>query len=256
MNTDWLDREKERLRRVVEGLDPSDLDSFFAAIAGVRASFAPPGDASVELNTALDSMIALRIQAQIDQLTEEARRDPLTGLGHRGAFQHRLEAEIERSRRYQRHFALVLFDLDHFKSVNDRFGHPAGDLTLISFATTLRSGLRQCDEAFRIGGDEFVAILPETTSSGGEAIGRRISNLFSENELCPGAETGRSITWGITWGVTWGVSSWPEDADPAVAAPETLLSAADRRLYAGKACKRAHDNPLSTSPGITDPDSD
>ena len=234
MNTDWLDREKERLRRVAEELDPSDLDSFFAAIAVVRASFAPPGDASVELNTALDSLIALRIQAQVDQLTEEARRDPLTGLGHRGAFQHRLEAEIERSRRYQRHFALVLFDLDHFKSVNDRFGHPAGDLTLISFATTLRSGLRQCDEAFRIGGDEFVAILPETTSIGGETIGRRISNLFSEDELCPG--------------VTWGVSSWPEDADQAVAAPEALLSAADRRLYAGKAGKRAHDNPPPPRP--------
>lgn len=227
--------ERERLRLAVERLETSDIAAFFTAIGELRATFAQRDEDYLELNALLDSLVAKRIGSYLDQILAESRQDPLTGLGHRRAFDHRLKVEIERSERYHRRFALILFDLDRFKSINDRFGHLVGDRVLVCFAETLRAALRQSDEPFRIGGDEFAAILPETELVGGEEIGYRI-----EQQL----DKATRVESDCVIHVSWGIANWPFDGGRSgddlqvPAAGERLLVAADRRLYAMKERKR------------------
>ena len=235
MADEWtgrLDKERERLRLAVEQLDTSDIQTFFIAIGELRESVGRASPAFLKLNAELDLLISARMQSYFNQILREAQRDPLTGLGHRGAFDQRLKSEIERNHRYQRQFALILFDLDHFKTLNDRFGHLAGDRILVHFADSLRSGLRQSDEPFRIGGDEFAAILPETRLLSGDTIGHRIEQLIS-----PAGS-------GTAFGVSWGVANWPGDCGfeggsrDIAGSAELMLLTADQRLYAEKARKR------------------
>src|SRR5213079_1754620 len=98
---------------------------------------------------------AVVASARLNEVRFLADHDSLTRLLNRRAFVERLDGEVARATRYGHRFALVLCDLDGFKELNDRFGHPAGDEALHRFARTLQSGLRKGDEAFRIGGDEF-----------------------------------------------------------------------------------------------------
>ncbi|MFM8394450.1 MAG: GGDEF domain-containing protein [Acidobacteriota bacterium] len=236
---EWLRLQRGRIERDFNALDPADPSTFFAGIAILRREFgrlielSAPGGATLyeELNLYLDGLLAERLMARLELLTEKARRDPLTGIGHRGAFESRLRAEIERCRRYQRRLALILFDLDKFKQVNDRFGHPTGDRLLVDFSRSLARALRQSDEPFRIGGDEFAAILPETELETGEGIIRRI------------VESSDLSRWDGIFGLSWGIANWPADLqnngrtgdpgepeDPA----EALVGIADRRLYERK----------------------
>lgn len=255
-NSAELPAEKERLRRALAELDPAGIDELFGALPALRSSLIPTcldiGSASnnaaaspstdgwlrfLELNTFLDLLVADWLRRLSDRLYLEARRDPLTGLGERRAFNERLGLEIDRSRRYGRHFALILFDLDRFKSVNDRDGHPAGDQLLMELGGILRGTLRQSDEAFRIGGDEFAAILPETRLSSGAEIGGRLT-IALENSVW----TGRC-------GISWGIANWPEDVDGSLPPPSRpdspplpllpeeaarLVTIADQRLYRHK----------------------
>lgn len=247
-NSAELPRAKERLASALAELDPPDIEELLAAMAALRSTLAPglasPGasgnDASdewqgfLELNAFLDRLVGDRLRRLFDQLYLEARRDPLTGLGERRAFTERLGLEIDRSRRYGRNFALMIFDLDRFKSVNDRDGHPTGDRLLIELAGILRGALRQSDEAFRIGGDEFAAILPETRLTSGAEIGGRLASALA------------SSGWTGRCGISWGVANWPTDIDenlpgsPPSGAPVSsaeaaqLVAIADERLYRHK----------------------
>jgi len=231
----WLERERERLGLALARLETSDITAFFTAIGELRATFAMRGEAFLELNKLLDSLVAARIASHLNRVLAESRLDPLTGLGHRGAFDHRLRAEIERSDRYHRQFALILFDLDNFKHINDRYGHLTGDQALVRFPDALRTELRQSDEPFRIGGDEFAAILPETELDGGETIGHRVERLL---------EHATPMEPNFVIHVSWGIANWPldgggsDDGAQRTAAGERLLLAADRRLYAAKVRKR------------------
>lgn len=103
-----------------------------------------------------------------------AERDALTGLNNRRAFDERLEAEIARFDRYRRPFALVMMDIDHFKAVNDRYGHDAGDEVLRHVGRMIASSLRDVDVAARFGGEEFALLLPETDKSDAIEIAERI----------------------------------------------------------------------------------
>jgi diguanylate cyclase (GGDEF)-like protein len=103
-----------------------------------------------------------------------ARTDALTGLANPRYFNEVLDAELNRSRRYGRVLSLVYVDLDNFKTVNDRWGHAAGDALLVDIAATLRQQLRDADTAARLGGDEFAIVLPETDSDAAQRTAERV----------------------------------------------------------------------------------
>jgi diguanylate cyclase (GGDEF)-like protein len=147
--------------------------------------------------------------------------DALTGLYNRTFFFSALEREIARGDRSGRAFCLVMLDLDDLKSVNDRFGHIAGDQVLRTIADTMRGGVRKIDVAARYGGDEFVALLPETDPTGGWVLAEKIRLTVAEQGM-PGIDP--------TPTVSVGVVSYPADGRSA----DALLVSADRAMYASK----------------------
>src|SRR5206468_1848240 len=108
----------------------------------------------------------------------EARRladlDALTGLHNRRYFHETLEREVSRAQRYGRKLALIVFDLDDFKAINDRIGHLSGDAVLAEAAERVRSAVRSADIACRVGGDEFAIVLPESTLHDADLLYRRV----------------------------------------------------------------------------------
>ena len=147
--------------------------------------------------------------------------DSLTGLFNRSYFFTALEREIARGDRSGRAFCLVMLDLDDLKSVNDRFGHIAGDQVLRSVAEIVRGGVRKIDVAARYGGDEFVALLPETDPTGGWVLAEKVRLTVAEEGL-PGVEPGPTVSVGVV--------SYPADGRSA----DALLVSADRAMYASK----------------------
>jgi diguanylate cyclase (GGDEF)-like protein len=119
---------------------------------------------------------ALYAAEQFEQMRFLADHDPLTNLLNRRSFVQHLDAEVSRNRRYSRPLALVIFDLDELKTINDTQGHAAGDEALQQVADTLRASIRVGDNAFRIGGDEFALILPEANERDAHAAAQRIAD--------------------------------------------------------------------------------
>ncbi len=161
-------------------------------------------------------------------LTELTARDPLTGLYNHREFYRLLREEAERSRRYRHPLSLLMFDLDHFKKVNDTCGHPAGDKVLCGVAGIVRRELRQVDLVARYGGEEFAAILPETAEAEAWAIAERIRQAIAARPLAI------SDTEGIGLTISIGLAVFPDDA----ASEEVLVEKADAALYAAKAAGR------------------
>lgn len=147
--------------------------------------------------------------------------DSLTGLYNRTYFFTALEREIARGDRSGRAFCLVMLDLDDLKAVNDRFGHVSGDQVLRGVADIVRSGVRKIDVAARYGGDEFVALLPETDPTGGWVLAEKIRLTVAEQGL-PGVDPGPTVSVGVV--------SYPADGRSA----DALLVSADRAMYASK----------------------
>lgn len=117
---------------------------------------------------------ALGRKTLLEELTFQALHDRLTGLYNRGKTEDRLSQEIARSARYGNSFSLILFDVDYFKQVNDRFGHNAGDDVLVEVAAQLRGNIRSADFVGRWGGEEFLVILPETDLDAGGAVAENL----------------------------------------------------------------------------------
>jgi diguanylate cyclase (GGDEF)-like protein len=185
----------------------------------------------VSLKTALMDVLSaanlLRVPILIEyeelkQLQINAATDPLTGLYNRRLFEESLQRESNRARRYNHQLALVLLDLHRFKEVNDKFGHPRGDEVLRAAAATLRNSLRTSDSAFRIGGDEFALLLPQTDAAQATSLSRRVEAAFEEAI--------KSLNLGITVGMDHGVAVYPQDGETV----ETLIRVADERLYRRK----------------------
>ena len=170
-----------------------------------------------------DASAALLSGRHVGELRFLANHDPLTRLLNRRAFVNRLEGEVARARRYGRSFGLVLADLDAFKQLNDRYGHATGDEALAAFAGVLTECLRQPDDAFRIGGDEFAMILAEATHDDARFVVSRINSLFEH--LSAGRER-----WLTGLSSSFGFASCPADASDA----QTLFSLADEALYDAK----------------------
>jgi diguanylate cyclase (GGDEF)-like protein len=153
--------------------------------------------------------------------------DGLTDLFNRRKFQEELEKEIVRARRYVRPLALILFDVDHFKRINDTLGHLSGDNVLKGLARLARELTRQEEIVARIGGEEFAVLCPETGLAGARALAEKLRAAF-ETEIFPYSGGKLSVT------CSFGVA---ELADEMKAGPD-LFAVADRLLYAAKAAGR------------------
>jgi diguanylate cyclase (GGDEF)-like protein len=182
----------------------------------------------VSLKTALmdvlssGALVRVPVMIEYDELKRlqvNAITDPLTGLYNRRLFGESLDKEITRARRYAHPVALVLLDLHRFKEVNDKHGHPKGDEVLRAAAHTLKSSLRTSDSAFRIGGDEFALLLPQTDEVQAMALSRRVETAFDEEM--------RQLQVGVGVSMDHGVATYPHDGEQA----EVLIRTADERLY-------------------------
>lgn len=160
---------------------------------------------------------------ELKKLEINAVTDSLTGLYNRRLFEEYFDKELNRSLRYNHRLALILLDLHHFKAVNDRFGHQEGDRLLKAAAVTLQNSLRTSDYAFRIGGDEFALLLPQTDTEQSSALARRLRTAYEER-IDP-------MHIGVGLSFDYGVAVYPDDGDQK----EFLMRAADDRLYRWKA---------------------
>ena len=190
---------------------------------------------TVSLKTALIDVLStagmLRVPVLIEyddlkKLQVNAVTDSLTELYNRRVFNEFFERELNRAKRYNQPLGLVLMDMHRFKEVNDKHGHPRGDEVLRMAAATLKKALRTSDFAFRIGGDEFALILPQTDATQALALSRRIESVF--------ADTLKSLQLNVTVGMDYGVANYPQDADNT----EELVRIADERLYQRKHAHR------------------
>ncbi len=164
-----------------------------------------------------------RVERLISTLADAARTDALTGLLNRRGFQELMEIETERALRSQRPLAIIVGDLDHFKHLNDRSGHAAGDLALRRFAEIATAASRRIDAVARIGGEEFALLLPDTEQHAAYLLAERLRRAVKEPSVDGNLPT-----------VSFGVASFPSHAPDA----EALMLAADQALYAAKALGR------------------
>lgn len=203
------------LRRSVTEPPLTAADVEFAE-AVIRAAVA-----SVQRTRLIETTIA--DNRRLEQL---AQTDPLTRTLNRRALQERLAAEMERVRRYNTTVSLLLIDIDHFKSVNDTYGHLAGDDVLVEVSAMLQRVVRAVDLVSRYGGEEFVIVLPETAAPGAEAFAERLRELIEGHTFVQPRGGSIRVTTSI------GVASFPGFGVESV---EDLLQAADQALYRAKA---------------------
>jgi diguanylate cyclase (GGDEF)-like protein len=171
------------------------------------------------------------------RIHEEAQRlsltDPLTGLWNYRYLRESLRREVERASRFGRMLTVLVLDLDHFKEVNDTYGHAAGDTVLGEFARRIRVGLREVDVAFRQGGEEFVVLLPETDAYGGTIVAERLGAAVRSHPVpVEGRRAGAPEEVAIS--VSIGIAVYPEHGATA----QRVLDAADDALYAAKKAGR------------------
>lgn len=173
---------------------------------------------------------ALRMKRAQDMLKVKVQLDVLTGLRNRAFFDERLAAEVAASFRHRRPLSLVMVDLDHFKSLNDRFGHPFGDFVLQRVGDSLGRGLRPMDAACRYGGEELALILPDTDVHAATCVAERLRELIRDLSFEP---RGKKIV--VT--ASLGIAELHSLGEGPLTA-ERLLDLADRALYAAKAAGR------------------
>jgi diguanylate cyclase (GGDEF)-like protein len=177
---------------------------------------------------------------RLEEMEQLANTDELTGLFNRRAIMRLLEEEFWKARRFGFPLSLAMIDLDHFKDVNDRWGHLAGDIVLHEVAATLKVRLRKIDVVGRYGGEEFLCILPSTPLDGALITGERVRGFVRDLRFRPlesggfepagrsGAESGEGEFVQVT--VSVGVST----VNSGFPRPEDLLAAADAALYQAK----------------------
>ena len=176
---------------------------------------------SVEMERAYST----HLETMSRRLRSLAYRDSLTGLYNHRYFREQLSNELERAQRYGSALSILLLDVDHFKDVNDTYGHLMGDTLLSYVAQLIASSVRASDIAARYGGDEFAIVLPETDRQAARATARKLAEIISAARHWQGA-----LLEGLGVGVSAGVATFPEDGRTA----DELLVAADAALYESK----------------------
>jgi diguanylate cyclase (GGDEF)-like protein len=204
--------------------------ALIAGAYGVALYVIDPGAVAVSrwltmVGLVIGAAVIVRILSErnrqlVTDLDRMARTDRLTGLANRHAFEERFEEAIARSERDGRPLSLLLGDVDRLKEINDRWGHPAGDMALAQVGQALRDELRPGDFAARIGGDEFAVLLPGLDASAAQMVARRLGRAVRESSREPTC----------TVGITFGLGTLPVQAR----GQEDLLRVADVALYAAK----------------------
>jgi diguanylate cyclase (GGDEF)-like protein len=171
-----------------------------------------------------------RLQDELEEKNRELQRisisDGLTGLYNHRHIHGLLRDEFERAGRTGAPLTVAMFDLDHFKSVNDTHGHQAGDRVLQQFADQLRANARDIDRLGRYGGEEFLALLPATDIEGGAVFVERVRAAVERHSFAIGTDRPIHMT------VSAGIATWPHER---IANTETLVRLADEALYVAKA---------------------
>ena len=168
--------------------------------------------------------MAEKLESNYTVLKDMAIRDGLTGMLNHHEFQKRLLWEVKRAGRYKRGLSLLMMDIDRFKTLNDTYGHQAGDTVLKAMGDYLRNAIRSSDEAARYGGEEFALIMPETPAETAFITAQRIGAEIAGLPV----EIAEGVTVNVTMSI--GVATFPRDA----ATKEELIAAADRRMYQAK----------------------
>ncbi len=173
---------------------------------------------------AVQAVQAVRLARAYRTVRLGTLRDALTGVANHGSFQETLRHEIARHERSAENLVLLMVDLDDFKAVNDRFGHPVGDAVLRGVVARLLESVRDMDVVARYGGEEFAVILPQTDAAQGARVAERLREAVAAAPLPAGSEEPLPLT------VSIGLAVYPEDA----VMKEALVECADRALYAAK----------------------
>jgi len=241
------------VRRLVLVLPPSTLRRrwyligvvVFLVICGYVAHAGGAGATETRLSNLLvpmvfflGSCIVLVVCVTAVQTAEDVRRiavlerqsvtDPLTGLYNRRYLEDRLRQEIRRARRYGFPLSVLLVDADHFKQINDTWGHDVGDEALVALASLCASTIRPQEILARYGGEEFVIVVPATATPGAEVLAERLRRLVLDSVLVPSGKRGNSEDVRLT--VTIGVASLAGESDDQ----RRLLTRADAALYQAK----------------------
>ncbi len=213
-----LGQTQDGVPLILVGTAPSTFGRRWTALSeGAVDYFQVPAEVELLLLRAAQ-MVAVR--QTMDRLRSEADLDHLTGLANRRRFRVALTREVERWRRYGVPCALLLLDIDHMKAINDRFGHPSGDLVIRHVANTLTEVSRDNDTAARLGGEEFALLLASISAERAAAAAERLRTVLEERAV---ADVGR-----IT--VSIGVAACPAHAN----SERALYAASDRALYVAK----------------------
>jgi diguanylate cyclase (GGDEF)-like protein len=198
-------------------------------VLGLLSVSVPQGpDTAVELAAATTLSEQLAIGISNINLREVLRRqstvDELTGLYNRRYFDETLRRELFRAERMRASLAVVMIDLDHFKRMNDTYGHEAGDVVLRTVGRCLREGVRRSDIACRYGGEELVLVLPECDAAAARTCAETLRKAISALDLHHGDTTLPQVT------ASFGIALWPAHGEDA----QALVQSADRALYAAK----------------------
>ncbi|MGH8179170.1 MAG: diguanylate cyclase [Steroidobacter sp.] len=169
------------------------------------------------------TLIALVVARLVTELRRLSRHDALTSLLNRRAMEEALDSQVQRSRRSDEPFVVMMLDLDHFKRINDQHGHAVGDLALKHVSQLLSHAMREVDTLARFGGEEFVVLMPGATLSHAEPVAERLRELLAASPLLHGA-THAPLS------VSIGIAQWCGGEDDA----SRLLSRADAALFQAK----------------------
>jgi two-component system cell cycle response regulator len=240
---DWLPEiAKRQLAPVVMLTGSGNEEVAVQALQQGAVGYLPKGSLSPEklvktIDAALDKWTWLQQgKADKEKLERLANFDSLTGLHNRQAILGKLREIINHAKRYKKNFSLIMLDLDHFKKVNDRYGHLTGDDVLEKVAALIGRNIRNTDVAGRYGGEEFIIILTQTDLPSASDVAERIRKVIERAEMRDSAGNVFSIT------VSQGLSGWEPGEDAY-----SLISRADEALYKAKENGR---NRVEISPGL------
>ncbi len=196
----------------------------------------PVGKGEVGYLTEVFNGMVDRLREGRQQLEVLLTTDPLTGISNRRHLMETMKAEVRRSRRSKKSFAILMVDVDHFKKFNDMHGHIAGDTALKAVAEVLHAGTREIDQVARYGGEEFLVVLPDTDVAGAVAAAERIREKLAKRSVAVGKRS-------VKLTVSTGVAEFPADGESS----EALIVSADVALYQAK--RRGRDRVVRASSG-------